>query len=140
MKIFEKIVRWVGRCVLAHRICHRHVVDTEWNVDPPPLTTAEIREKARQHEEQEFHAAFGGDRLDVQHASKAGLFERLIRSFGRRRVAWRLHIQAVQEARMDDADLPPDSEMNSKAQRIEAACYLSEVVMPPIIQRDDARI
>ena len=58
MKALITFIRFVARCVVMQRICHRYVVETEWADDPMMLTRCELQEQARWYEQCEFRAAF----------------------------------------------------------------------------------
>ena len=51
------------------------------------------------------------------------MIENMTRGYGRRRIAWRLYIHAVQDARWNDDPLPSNQELAERAKRIEAAMY-----------------
>lgn len=61
------------------------------------------------------------------------VIENIVRWYGRRRIAWRLYIHAVQDARWDDDPLPSDQELAERAKRIEAAMHREHLVQkdPP---------
>jgi len=57
--------------------------------------------------------------------------ERFVRWYGRRKIAWRLYIHAVQDARYDDEDLPSNQEIDARAHSIERQMHHHFIASPP---------